>query len=319
VSTRVAALALALLAGSASAQFVDGVAAVVDDQVILISEVEASVDRVARRLEKQAGEPVPPDVMKKLRSQAVDSLIEDRLLLATAKRMQLEAAPHEVDNAIARIASQEGMEVDAVYRAAEQQGLTRETYRTQIAEQILRMKLIDQAVRPRITTSEEDVRKLFTERYGSGVGLQVRARHILVPWPAEGEATREEAVGVANKLRELAGQGVAFAELAQRYSAAPSSRDGGLTVFRGGEVAPELAPFVYEGEIGTVSPPIETQHGVNLIQVLERFDPSQVKFEDVRARLQDEIESRKTMPALDDYLRELRQHHYVEVVAPSLR
>ncbi len=314
-----AALAVALVSGVAGAQLVDGVAAVVDDQVILLSEVEVNVARIARRLERQAGAPVPPEVLGRLRSQAVDRLIEDRLLLATARRMQLEVSPDEVEGAIERIASQEGLDVEAVLSAAEQQGMARETYRNQLGEEILRMKVIDQAVRPRVTSSEEELQRLFVERYGSGAGLRVRARHILVPWPPDGEAPRDEAVRVASKLRELALQGTPFAELATRYSAAPSNRDGGLTVFQGGEVAQELSAFVFEAEIGAISPPIETDHGVNLIQVLERFDPSTVKLEDVRGRLQSELDAAKMIPALDSYLRELREVHYVEVVAPSLK
>jgi peptidyl-prolyl cis-trans isomerase SurA len=314
-----AATAGLLVAGVAGAQLVDGVAAVVDEQVILLSEVESSVARVARRLERQAGSPAPPDVLQKVRAQAVQRLIDERLLLATARRMQLETDPGEVDGAIARIAGQEGVDVEAIYAAAEQQGLSREAYRAQIGEEILRMKVIDQAVRPRITSSEEDVRRLFVERYGSGVGLRARARHILVPWPPEGEAPREQAFVVAGRLRELALQGVPFSDLAERYSAAPSSTDGGLTVFQAGEVASELAAFVFEAEIGAISQPIETDHGVNLIQLLERFDPSQIRLEDVRPQLQAELDAQKTIPAMNEYLRELRKRHYVEIVAPSLR
>lgn len=314
-----AALAALLAAGTAGAQLVDGVAAIVDEQVILLSEVETSVSRIARRLERQAGSPAPPDVLQKLRQQAVQRLIDDRLLLATAKRMQIETAPDEVQGAIERIGAQEGVGVDAIYAAAEQQGMSRDAYRTQIAEEILRMKVIDQAVRPRITSSEDEVRRLFVERYGSGVGLQARARHILVPWPPPEEAAREDAVLAATKIREMALQGTPFADLAERFSAAPSRTEGGLTQFRAGEVASELAGFVFEAEIGAISQPIETDHGVNLIQLLERFDPSQIDFEDVRPRLQAEVEGRKTIPAMEEYLRDLRKHHYVEIVAPQLK
>jgi peptidyl-prolyl cis-trans isomerase SurA len=319
VSARLAALALALFATDPGAQVVDGVAAVVDDQVILLSEVETKVERVARRMERQAGTHVSEDMLQKLRLQAIDALIEDRLLLARAKQLQLDTAPDEVDAAIARIASEEGTDVEAIYRAAESQGLPREAYRNEIGEQIMRLKLIDQAVRPRITTTEEEIRRLFVERYGTGAGIRVRARHLLVPWPLEGEAPREEAILAATRLREMALQGAPFEDLARRFSAAPSGPDGGLTVFRGGEVLDELAPFVFEGPLGAISEPIPTQHGVHLIQLLERFDPSQVKLEDVRDRLRAELESKQTVPVLDEYLRELRRDHYVEVVAPSLK
>jgi hypothetical protein len=76
---------------------------------------------------------------------------------------------------------------------------------------------------------------------------------------------------------------------------------------------------VFNAEPGSISEPIDTDHGVNLVQVGDRFDPSSVKFEDVRARLASELASQKMGPELDKFLKELRKKHYVEVVDPGLR
>ncbi len=313
-------LALALLlAGGALADTLDGVAAVVDDQVILLSEVQAGVRRMAARLEQQQG-PLPPEALGEVQRRVISSLIDDRLVLVVAKKNQMELAPGEVDQAITGIAQEEGISVDDVYAAVEREGLSREAYRQQISDQILRMRVIDQAVRSRVTVSEEEMRELYQARFGSAApGVRVRARHILLAWEGDGEESRAATRARAREIREQALAGASFAELAQRWSAAPSAPEGGATLFREGEVAPELSAFVFSAEPGSTSEPLETTHGVNLVQVGERFDPSTVKFEDARPRLAAELTSKKMGPELDRFLKELRKKHYVEVVDPALR
>lgn len=312
-------LALALGAGAAQSDTLDGVAAVVDDQVILLSEVQSGVRRMLPRLEQTQG-PLPPEAMREVQRRVLEGLIDDRLVLVVARKNQLELSPSDVDAAIAGIAQEEGLPVEAVYDAVAREGLSREAYRQQIGDQILRMRVVDQAVRARVTVSDEELYALYQQRFASATpGVRVRARHILLPWDGDGEEAHAATRAKAREIREQALAGASFGELAQRWSAAPTARDGGATTFREGEVAAELAAFVFNAEPGSISEPIDTDHGVNLVQVGDRFDPSSVKFEDVRARLASEIASQKMGPELDKFLKELRKKHYVEVVDPGLR
>jgi parvulin-like peptidyl-prolyl isomerase len=84
-------------------------------------------------------------------------------------------------------------------------------------------------------------------------------------------------------------------------------------------VATELEPYVFGMQPGEISPPVHTSHGVNLIQVVERFDPSSVRLEDVRGALHAELFDRKTQAELRPWLEELRENRYIEVVAPELK
>lgn len=312
-------LALLLAAGVARADTLDGVAAVVDDQVVLLSEVQAGARRMLPRLEQAQG-PLPPEAVREVQRRVLEGLIDDRLVLVVARKNQMELSQSDVDTAIAGIAQEEGLQVDAVYEAVAREGLSREAYRQQIGDQILRMRVVDQAVRARVTVSDEEVLALYQTRFASATpGVRVRARHILLPWDGEGEQARAATRARALEIREQAVAGANFGELAQRWSAAPTAREGGVTTFREGEIAPELAAFVFSAEPGSISQPIDTDHGVNLVQVGDRFDPSTVKLEDVRGRLMNEIASRKMGPELDKFLKELRKKHYVEVVDPALR
>ena len=315
-----ALLSLTALPGAPRAQLVDGVAAVVDKDVVLLSDVELSARIVLERLERQRG-PLPPEVVEEVFKESLQNLIETRLIMQYAERANLAAQPAEIDRAIESIAADEGVTPDDVYSAAAAQGLPRESYRRELGAQLTRMKVMSAAVRSRVTVSDEDLKALFDERYASREpGMRVRARHILLPWPSEGELEQRERMReIASQIRERAIETGDFAELARQYSRSPSSLDGGLTTFSRDEVAPEIRDVVFELPPGEVTPVIETEHGLNIFQIVNRFDPAEVRYEDVEASLRAELVERDVKPEFEKWIGELREHRYIEVLSPELR
>jgi peptidyl-prolyl cis-trans isomerase SurA len=313
-------LVLLFLPGRAPAELVDGIAAIVDDDVILISEVESAAAGVLLRLEVERG-PVPREVRMQIMAQALQALIDGKLIADAATRLGLEATEAEIDEAIAGIAREEGIAVDELYAAAARQGLEAESYREKLREEITRMKVVSTVAQSRVEITDEEIQNVFDERYrGIEPGLRVRGRHILLPWPPEATSEDREVVHAkALEIRQEALDGKDFGGLARVWSQAPTAFDGGLTVFKEGEVAPELEPYVFGMKVGDVSPPVHTRHGVNLIKVLERFDPSQIELADVRASIQTELLQRETDEEFRPWVEELRENRYIEVVAPELR
>jgi peptidyl-prolyl cis-trans isomerase SurA len=315
----VAALAV-LFAGPAVAERVDGIAAIVGDEVILRSEVERAAAPVLARIQFQHGA-LPPEVHRQVRTQALQSLIDAELIEDAATRLGFEASEQDVDRAVEAIARDAGVTVEQIYLAAREQGLDQAQYRSQLAAEITRMKVIGTAVRSRVSVSEDEVAELFEKRYREGKsGVQSRVRHILLPWPPEAsDEERAELRLQAESIRERALERQDFGALARTYSKAPSALDGGLTVFREGEVASEMAPYVFGMGPGEISPPVQTRHGVNLVQIVERFDPAEIRLEDMHDRLYAELLEKKTQQEMGPWLEELRKNRYVEVIAPDLR
>ena len=284
------ALALLLLASGARAQLVDGVAAIVDKDVILLSEVELSARMVIERAERQRGE-LPPEAVQQIFRDALQNLIDTRLIEQYAERANLAAQPVDIDQTVESIAADEGITPDEIYAAAAAQGLEREAYRRELGSQITRMKVMSAAVRSRITVTDEEITALFEERYASqSPGLRVTARHILLPLPGDGPGldSSKERVRmreIAEVIRERAIETGQFASLAAQYSRAPSASDGGLTTFKEGDVAPEIREAVFGQPPGEITPVIETEHGLNIFQIVDRFDPAEIAYDDVKDSL----------------------------------
>lgn len=309
-----------LIAPTAGAEIVDGVAAIVGDEVVLLSEVReawhAYVGRVRAR-----GDSLSEEDMLALRSSALQTLIDEKLVLQVAKKQNLSASEEEIDESIAGIATDETMTVDAIYAAAASQGLDRKAYREQLGRQITRMKIVQGAVQGKVRVTDEDVKKLYDERYGHAKpGVRIRVLHILIPVPPDTpEAKRAEARALTEQLREKAVKSGDFAGLARKYSGAPTAAQGGLTVFREVDAPPDIKHAIEGLAPGEISPVIETTHGENLFQFLDKFDPADVPYEKVADRLRAELMEQQTMPAFEKWIAEVRKSRYIEVVAPELR
>jgi peptidyl-prolyl cis-trans isomerase SurA len=313
-------LLVLLAAGKGVGELLDGVAAIIGDEIILISELNLSSRRMTEAVEREQGK-LPPEAIHQIRKEALQRLIDDRLIGAVATRLSIETSEEEIDEAIEGIARSEDVSVEQVYGSAASEGLSRERYRAELANQITRMKVISSSVRSRVTVIESEVQELYNMRYGDlEPGPRVRVRHILLPWPQEGsQATREDAWRFANEIRERALASEDFPVLARTYSAAPSAQQGGLTVFKESDTSNEIKEKVFHLEPGAISPLIETEHGINLFQMLDRFDPSETKLEDVHESLEAELIERKMGPEFESWMSELRKGRYIEIVLPDLQ
>lgn len=315
------ALAALLLAGAvARAETADGVAAIVGDEVILLSEVRDAWQSYVAKI-RSKGESLTEEDALQLRNQALQSLIDEKLVLQIAKKQNMSASDEDIDDSVKGIAQDEGVSVEAIYAAAAQQGLDRKAYREQLGQQITRMKIVQGAVQGKVHVSEDDVKKLYDQRYGHAKpGVRIRVLHILIPVPADApESQRAEARELTKQLRAKAKESGDFSALARKYSAAPTAAQGGLTVFREADAPPEIKSAIAGLKPGEISEVIETAHGENLFQYLDSFDPADVPYEQVADKLRTELMEQQTMPAFQKWIADVRKSRYIEVVAPELR
>ena len=309
------ALCVAAAPAIATADRIDGVAAIVDDQIVLNSEVDLASALLLNRVGNDS-QAIPTELIEQAREEALRTLIESKLMLEFAERRDLAATGADVDGAVAGIAEDEGVSPDSIYKAASEQGLTREAYRSELRNQITRMKVMQNVVRARISVTDDEIQELYDERYkNQAPGMRVRVRHILIPWPDEPDPAKYDRMReIAARIRQKAIESGAFSSLARQFSRAPSAAEGGLTTLREGDVAPEIAAQVFGLPAGEVSPVIETPHGLNLFQILDRYDPAEIELLDIQDELRLELMERKVDPEYDEWMGELRKMHYVHIV-----
>jgi peptidyl-prolyl cis-trans isomerase SurA len=305
------------VAGAAQAELVDRVAAVVNTDIVALSEVE---QRAAPELAKVAQER-DPKVRGKLRAEvmgrALDVLIGEKLLEQQMRELSIDVSDQEVDAGIEDVKKRYNFTTEQLADVLRNEGHTLSSYREFTRKHLGKMKLVNLKVRSKVKVSDEDLQAEYG-RYSKmeSDDPEIHARHILVQLaPKASEAEVEKARQKAQQLAEEARKpGVDFTELAKKKSEGPSAADGGdLGFFRRGVMVPEFEKVAFALKDGQVSNPVRTKFGWHVIKVEARRAPEVKPFEEIKDQLRERLLTNQMEKYTEQYVRELRDQAVVDV------
>ncbi len=265
-------LSLAMISSAAS-QTLDRVVAVIDNQIILLSELDAQIQIFAIQNKFQIPDETALDSM---RADFLDKMIEDKVLLVQAEKdTTIEVTNREVDEALTNqintIKSQFPSE-EAFLSQLRNEGLTlrelREQYHDEIKNQLLKDKLI-QGRLARVKVSSGEIRQFYEANRDSlpEKPSGVKLSHILVGINP-GESTKDSLSRYASLIMEKAKMGEDFETLAKNYSDDPSGKQGGdLGWFSRGEMVPEFEQAAFSLRPGDISDVVQTIFGFHIIKL----------------------------------------------------
>jgi peptidyl-prolyl cis-trans isomerase SurA len=249
------------LAGGA----LDRIVAVVDEDVVLQSELDRQVTAVTTQYAKNPQQLPPRDVLER---QLLDRLIMQKLQVARADSTGVKVADAQVDQALAQIAQQNKMDVGQLRGAIEAQGLAYEQFRNNVREQIIVQQLRQRVAQSRVQVSDAEVDSLL--KNGNLHPGQVRVGYIMINVP-EG-ATPEQVDEVRAKADDVKRQidgGMDFAAAAIRYSNAENALQGGDLGWRSAnELPPAMLDAADKLSEGQVSAPLRGPNGFHIIKLL---------------------------------------------------
>ena len=319
VQAAVGAALVALLAGaSAQAQLVDRVAAVVNEDIITLSEVELRAAPELERLASVRDAKARGEERQKLLKRVTDQLIGEKLMEKEVKEMGLTTSDRELDQAIDDVVKQNNFSSrEELEERIRGEGLNMKEYREMLGGQMARMKLVQLKVSPRVKLSDADLKSEYAQYSKNERGdAEVHARHILVQLPKNAspeqvETARKRAEAIAKEARR---PGMDFEALARARSEGPSAEDGGdLGFFRRGQMVPAFDKVVFTLKDGQVSDPVRTDFGWHVIKVEERRAIPVPGFEEVKEQLAEKLRREKTEKFVEQYVQELRTKAVVQV------
>lgn len=220
-------LGIAMIANTSfAAPVVDKVAAVVNNGVVLESDVDGLMQSVKLNA-GQAGQQLPDDAT--LRHQILERLIMDQIVLQMGQKMGVKISDDQLDQAIANIAKQNNMTLDQMRSRLAYEGINYNTYRNQIRKEMLISEVRNNEVRRRITVLPQEVEAL-AKQIGdqNDASTELNLSHILIPLPESPTSDEVAAAGEqANSIVEQARNGANFGKLAITYSADQQALKGG--------------------------------------------------------------------------------------------
>lgn len=265
------AIAAVLLAGSLSAfaqqQPLDRIAAVVDEEIILQSELDRAVANIRGQYASRTEQLPPADVLQR---QVLERLILIRLQTARAASTGLRISDEEVDNAVTNIARQNNMNLDQLRQQLTKDGLNYGEFRNSLRDEIVVQRLRQRFAQGRISVSDAEVDAAMKAQAGGNA--QYRLSHILVALP-EGSTAEQIATGQRKiaGIKELLDRGeMEFSAAAVRYSDSPNALEGGDLGWRALDQIPgSFAGTIRSMQTGQIIGPIRGPSGFQLIKLEE--------------------------------------------------
>ncbi len=263
----------------------DRIVAVVNDDVIVESELKARVRLVEDQLRQSGTAPPPKDVLGK---QVLERLILERLQIQIAERAGMRVTEETLNTAVEQVAKQNNLNVPQFKQILERDGFDFARFREDIRNEILISRLQQRQVQNRIAVTERDIDNYIAtlEKQGTDASAY-RLSHILVAVP---EAASSEAIAQARRQAEQLvdelRNGADFAKLAVAESDGQQALKGGDLGWRNGSELPTIfADLVPKMRKGEVSDPIKSSSGFHVIQIADvRGDAGRHVIVQTRAR-----------------------------------
>lgn len=245
----------------------DRVVAIVDDNIIMQSELDARLDSVKR----QMGGKIPPDSM--LRPQVLERLILENIQLQMAERGGVQVTDQQLTDTVKRIAQQNGMTISEFSKALEKDGLSYKEAIEQIRTEMIISRVQKFQVNNRVQISQQDIDYFLASKAGEmATEEEYRLRHILVSIPSQASSDQIKlARQKANNIIASINAGKDFSQQAMANSDGRNALKGGDLGWRKQAQLPSLfSDAVDELEVGEVSRPIKSASGFHIIQIAEK-------------------------------------------------
>jgi peptidyl-prolyl cis-trans isomerase SurA len=272
---------------SSSEAVVDRVVAVVNQEIITLSEVEKWIDPLKQeivvedRLERR-------ERIESLRRRVLDKLIEEKLIDQEVKKSGIKISSKEIEATLEEVKRRNAVTQEDLEKALAVEGLTLETYKKQIEKGLQRQKLISWEVKVEAKAGEGELRDFYkknVDRYRTNETY--RPGHILfvIPKGATSEEIREIRKKGQNVLEKIKG-GEDFGEMALLYSQDASAKNrGDLGYFKKGELFPVFEREALRLKVGEVSGLVRSEFGFHIIKLLDRKGVDPLPFDQVREKV----------------------------------
>jgi peptidyl-prolyl cis-trans isomerase SurA len=254
---------------SSSGVLLDSVAAVVNDGIVLRSEVESQMQTISERIQQQ-GQQLPPRNI--LRQQVLERLVLQEVQMQRADRLGIKVSDEMVNSALAEVAQRNKIKFSDLPATLEQQGVDYRAYRDDIRKEMTLSLLRQRDVLSRVYVSPREIDQCIAKRNSSpGIDNEFNLAHILVAIPNTAtEQQIAERAAKAQGVYERAKKGEDFAQLAIAYSDSGTALEGGALGWRKAGQLPSFVSDIIPGmKAGDVTEPIRTPSGLHIFKVLE--------------------------------------------------
>ena len=300
------------------AHLVERIVAVVNDDIITLSELNTTLTPFAAKI-KSSGYTADKErkLLYSVREQVLNQLIDETLAKQEVKRANINVGEMEIDAMIERI-KESRFYTDEEFRAAlKQQGLTMADYRTRMKEEIMRSKLVNLEVKSKIIITRDDVKTYYDSHADAYAGeKKYHLRNIIMVVPALADTIEKNEIHkkmetVVAKLKA----GASFESLAREYSQSPIAKEGGnLGTFNAGSLSPQIQSALKNLKKGEYTPILDTDQGFQIFYVENIMNDKVRSLEEASGEIREALYKEIVDREFKKWLQGLRKKSVIKVI-----
>ncbi|MCK4262193.1 peptidylprolyl isomerase [bacterium] len=299
-------------AGLSQAEVVERIVAVVDGEVITLSELEEFLGPLQAQIDRAYMGEELNERRQEAQQQALERLIEERILLQEAKNRDIEVREDRIERRLEEVRGRFSSE-EEFGEALNSENLSLQRLKKRIEEELMVQRLVDWEVRSKIRVGGEESREFYRENKGRFKEPgEAELSHILIR--VEEETVRAEAERRGNDILAKLKEGADFSLLAKECSDGPNRERGGKLGFLAqGEILPKFEEAVSKMDVGETSGLIKTEAGFHIIKLEGRKAARQKELSEVRDKIERLLFAEKADKRYREWVEKLRQKAYIDI------
>jgi peptidyl-prolyl cis-trans isomerase SurA len=300
----------------ADAEIIDKIVAVVNEEIILLSELREISTPYLEKMKSEYSLNYDEEQVKETERRILNQLIDEKLVKQEVTKLETEVTEKEVDMAIRDVREDNKLSEEQFKQALSEEGVTLEVYREQLKDQMEKVRLLEREIKSKVQIKEEEIEEYYKEHMDSfNVPPEVRFQQILLIIPPE--ASEQEigqirviAEGVLQKIRN----GEDFTAMVRLYSQDASAAAGGdIGFIKQGELIPALNEVAFSLNADEVSSVIQSSLGFHILKVLEKRERKKMTKEERWKEIEDILYNQKLEDKFKQWLKVLRKKSYIKI------
>jgi peptidyl-prolyl cis-trans isomerase SurA len=307
-----------LIINAKSAEIVDRIVAVVNDDVITLIELNSSLKPYTEKIGSLGYPPEKEqELLFKVRKDMLDRLINQKIEDQEIKRLKVDISEEQIDQTIERIKETNYLTDEQLRAALAKDGLTMEEYRKKIKSQILRTRLVNLKVKSKIVITKEDVKAYYEKHIEDYGGKQkYHLRNIIMKVSLFSDTKKKlEIQARMDEILEKLKAGESFEVLAAKYSESPAASDGGdLGEFEFDSLSPQLQTAIEKIKPGEFTPVLDTDQGYQIFFIEEILSAQGKTLEEVTPEIESKLFNESIDKKYRAWIGDLKEQSVIKII-----
>jgi len=299
----------------AHAEIVDGIAAVVNGDVITYYELNKMLRTYVEALPQELGAQERENAIREAKAGLLDKLIDESILTQEATKSGIAVKDEEINAMVQDTLRDSKLTLERFKEELQKTGSSYDDYRRTLKEHLMKMRLASREINSKMIISDDEIGEYYAKNRDIYEGKEtVKIRQILFPVSEKAaQALRDKIQESAETLVSRLKSGQSFEEIMQDSRTMGAEVGADLGYIEKGVMMPEVDQVAFKLKPGEFSPVIASSAGYQIIQVIDKRGAGIKPLKRVREEIQNEISRQKSNQKIQEWIKDLRKKSYVSI------